>query len=71
MERLAEVLLELGEAGEAAALFEGPLAASAGALPAAYGAECVLLARGRPAALPAARPGDATSSAARVRASSL
>jgi ATP/maltotriose-dependent transcriptional regulator MalT len=46
--RLAEVLLELGEADEAAALFDdGPMAASAGALPAAYGAECVLFARGR------------------------
>ena len=46
--RLAEALVERGEIEEAAALFEvGPLAASAGALPAAYGPECVLFARGR------------------------
>ena len=46
--RLAEALLEIGAIDEAAGLFEeSPLAASAAALPGAYAAECVLLARGR------------------------
>ena len=46
--RLAEALIERGDHAEAARLFEdGPFAASAGALPAAYAAEFVLLARGR------------------------
>jgi DNA-binding NarL/FixJ family response regulator len=57
--RLAEVLLAMGETGEAAELFEArPLAASPGALPAAPGAEYVLLVRGR-LRLAQGRVGDA------------
>jgi ATP/maltotriose-dependent transcriptional regulator MalT len=57
--RLVEVLTERGETGEAAGLFgEWPVAASAGALPDARGAECVLLARGR-LRLVQGRAGDA------------